>query len=92
MKIQLNCKLKNNQTTTGVPAKNGDPAATIESLEPGNYFFQAEWYSPNHLYTPDGPDMKTITSVCNIRDYPLVIKVEDHQITNRGIVLKPMIH
>ena len=65
--------------------------STIESMEPRTYFFQADWYYPYHLYTENGPDMKAITSICNIRDYPLVIKAGGRRVKNRGAVLTPLI-
>ena len=61
--------------------------STIESLDPGTYRFQLDWYWPYHFYTPDGPDMKTITAICNMRDNPLVIKAGDRQAVNTGVVM-----
>ena len=64
--------------------------STIESLEVRSYFFQLDWYWPYRLYTPDGPDMKTITAICNIRDNPLKIRVGDREVENTAGVATPM--
>ena len=63
---------------------------TVKSMDPRSYFFQMEWYWPYNLYTPDGPDMKAIKNICNVRDYPLMIRVGKQEVENTGAVLTPM--
>ena len=64
--------------------------STIDSLEPRSYFFQLDYYWPYRLYTPDGPDMKAINAICNIRDNPLMIKLGDQEVENTAPVATPM--
>jgi len=65
--------------------------SNIGNLDPRSYRFQLEWYWPYFLYTPDGPRMKTIKDICNIRDNKLIIKAGDKQVNNTGAVLNPLI-
>ncbi len=65
--------------------------STIESMEPRTYTFQGDFYWPYHLYTPNGPDMKAINSILNIKDHPLKIKAGDLQVKNRGAILTPLV-
>ncbi len=64
--------------------------STIKSLKPRKYKFQLDFYWPYHFCAADGPNMKTVIGICNIRDHALNIKVGNQQMKNQGADLTPL--
>jgi len=48
------------------------------------YKFQMDGYVSCHFYDPDGLGLDVIDQVVNIKEQPLVIKVDSRQVTSKG--------
>ncbi|MFO8058677.1 MAG: hypothetical protein R6V10_15430 [bacterium] len=75
-----------------VPGSIGYARTTIEmtSVKPGRYKFQIEWYFPPDFYKPGGYDKEMLDEFLNIKDKPIIIKVDGKKAENRALNPPPL--
>lgn len=75
-----------------VPGSIGYARTTIElsSVKAGLYLFSIEWYFPPFFYKPGGYDKQMLQDFLNIKDHPVIIRVEGKTAKNQALSPPPL--
>lgn len=75
-----------------LPGSIGYARTTMEitSVKAGTYGFSIEWYFPPRFYKPGGYDKQMLQDFLNIKDAPLIIRVEGKTAKNQALSPPPL--